>query len=156
MELKPFDEVLLTSLIILVVASFFIARTEYYESYRWLLFTIGIILTVLNVLYSLFAKYTVGLIDVMLNDVGNREFEVKVSNKNKGKYIQGVQLRYQIEEEVIDNRGTSQSKESAVIYASKKETLKDGFRGEQLDSLIRRTNRQQQNIKMLESSGRLL
>lgn|GEM_PF-3656117 len=132
MKLKPVEEVLLPSLIILFIIGFFIAWSGYYESYLWLLYPIGGILALLNVLYSLFAKYTVGLIDITLNDVGNREFEVKVSNKNKGKYIRGVQLHYRIEEEVIDNRGTSQSKESAVIYTSKTETLKDGFRGRRI------------------------
>lgn len=130
MKLKLLDEILLSSLIILIVASFFIARTEYYESYRWLLLTIGGILALLNILYSLFAKYTVGPIDVMLNDIGNREFEVKMSNRSRGKNIRRIQLTYQIEEEVIDNRGTSQSKELATIYTSDVKTLEDGFRGE--------------------------
>lgn len=118
LELDSLDTLLFVSLLIVFIIGFLIANTEFYESYKTLIIVLGFGLLIMNLLYSYFAKYIIGKIEVEFNDKENNEFELKLSNSHNFKQVKRLEVSYQIHEEVIDNRGTSESKETAIIYKS--------------------------------------
>lgn len=129
LELDPFDKILLVSLLVLIIIGFLIANTKFYESYKSLLIVLGIGVLILNLVYSYFAKYRIGEIEAEFKDKGNHQFGLKLNSKHGLTPVKKIEIKYHIYEEVIDNRGTSQTKEVSRIYTSEVKTLGEGING---------------------------
>lgn len=79
---------------------------------------IGILLSLFCIAYFLIGRYAVGNPRAELFQEENEGFHIKMYKEPSWHFLKGIEMSYEIAEEVVDRRGTSSSTQKEVIYDS--------------------------------------
>ena len=123
-HLKSAHKLVFSVIGIILMIGLMSSKTEFFETYKYILLGIGILVIMISLSYSFFSTKLVGEIEVEYKDIENRKLEINLRNKEDWKQVKKIESSYKIYEEVVDNRGSSSTEIITNIYKSESKVIK--------------------------------